>query len=147
MAYLIIALLNVLAYFFVPAWWPVIPISLVVSFVMIKKPGQAFLGGFTATAAVWLFFVLIQTIPNKNILAAKLAPALGSDSAAWLIFLTTLLGGLLGGYSAYTGYTIRKLITKNTEEEVLQTERFPKKKLLQTYKNIFYGTASVQSGK
>jgi hypothetical protein len=80
-----------------------------------------------------LFFVLIQTIPNKNILAAKVASTLGVSAAVWPIILSTLLGGLLGGFSSYVGCTIRKLVAKPSTSAAHQPVQSKNKEVLQTY--------------
>jgi hypothetical protein len=73
---------------------------------------RAFLAGFIAIATLWLLFALIRDIPNHHILSTRMAQLFKLPHYSLYIALTSLIGGLAGGLSAWSGAHLRRLSGK-----------------------------------
>ena len=116
---LLIALLSFLSGLYLP-WWGFALAALLVSALIQQRPGLAFLAGFTALFLLWAGLSWSMDAPNNSILSRKIAEILplGGSSLA-LIFVTALVGALVGGFAALTGSYIHKRRDQSPEEEVV----------------------------
>jgi hypothetical protein len=99
---LLIALLAGIAEWFAP-WWSLAAAAAMVAFLLKLRPGKAFLAGFLGIGLLWLGFVLWRDIPNGHILSERLAKLFKLPNHTLFIVVTAVLGGLLGGLSAWAG--------------------------------------------
>ncbi len=118
---LLIALITWLAHMFLPQWtvWPIVLGAFLVGWVLShkhkrsifvrKKPPKAFAfwAGFIAVAAIWGILLWQIDTANESIMSTRMAALLsqGNESLTGLhlLLLTSVLGGLIGGFSAMTG--------------------------------------------
>jgi hypothetical protein len=87
-------------------WWTLAIGALSVSFIAGNKAGVSFVAGFVGVGILWfgMAFYIDQT--THSILTEKVNKLLPLNS----FFLTTLIGGLVGGFAAMTGALIKKQI-------------------------------------
>ena len=111
MLFLIILVLTIAGSYFLP-WWTLAMIAFGAAYFFGKKPGQSFFSGFAAIFVAWTILALIQTLPNNNILADRVANLMQLHNWVFLLLATGLVGGLVGGMSALSGVLIRKAFTK-----------------------------------
>jgi hypothetical protein len=71
--------------------------------------GQAFLAGFLAIGGTWLGAALFWHFQTDGILSSRVAAMLTVNSPWILLAVTVLLGGMVGGVSALSGYLVRRL--------------------------------------
>ncbi len=109
MATLLIALLSLVAQFFLP-WWVVAPIAGLVCYFVSKKPGLAFAEGTAGVALVWLAYALLIHIRTEGIMTARMSQLLLKGPTNLLLTLTPIIGGLVGGLAGLTGFYLRRLI-------------------------------------
>ena len=111
MLILIIIVSCFLAQSFLP-WWIIAPICLIVSFFLSSSKKQAFWTGFAGIFILWLVKILSLSLPNEHLLANKVGQVfmLPASDTNWvvLIFVSSLIGGVVGGLSSLTGYSFRK---------------------------------------
>jgi hypothetical protein len=106
---LLIALLSFASGLYLP-WWSIAIVSFLVSLLIYQKPAIAFISGFIALFILWGCLTWFRSVANDHILANKMSLLiLKSQSPGTLIFLTTLIGAIIGGMAAFTGSLIRKL--------------------------------------
>jgi hypothetical protein len=104
---IVTALLSLAAGFVFP-WWAIAPVAFVIALVVPQKPGFAFLSAFLALAFLWGGLASYIDVKNKHILAGKLADLFfGKPSHYLLVVLTSLIGGLVAGFSALTASLLR----------------------------------------
>lgn len=102
-----IALLSAAAEYFLP-WWTIAVVSFSVSLLAAQKPSRAFLMGFCGIALFWLTAALLHDISNEHILSTRMAMLFKLPSYPMFICVTVIVGGLLGGLSAWSGALFRR---------------------------------------
>lgn len=108
---IIIAILSMILQAFLP-WWSIAIAAALVALFSRVKPALAFLSGLIGIALVWLLKAWLLDWVNDGILSAKMAQILPVGSAAVLLLVTVLTGGLVGGFAALTGSSLRRLFVK-----------------------------------
>ena len=111
---LIIMILGFIAHQFLPFWIIAVVAGLVGLLFQYENSGASFAAGFAAAALLWSSYAGWLNLSNMNLLSGKLGE-LFQMNGTYLVYLTGLVGGLLGGLGAMTGTLGRKLLMKNTE--------------------------------
>jgi hypothetical protein len=92
-------------------WYIIALVSFALAFVSSEKGFSAFLSGFVAVFLLWLGTAVFQTLGNEGILVGRMSQLIGV-SGFLLYLLTAIIGGLIGGFSALTGYLLRNIKTR-----------------------------------
>ncbi len=111
MLFLIILVLSIVSSYFLP-WWTIALIAFGTAYYIGNKPGKAFMAGFGAIFVAWTILALIQSLPNHNMLAERVAKLMQLPNWIVLLLVTAFVGGLLGGMSALSGVLIKKAYQK-----------------------------------
>lgn len=94
-------------------WWSMALISFVVLLILPQGVGISFLAGFLSIFLLWAGLALIIDIRNESILSQKIAALFSLGEASFLlIFITGLLGGLVAGFAAMSGSTLRLILNR-----------------------------------
>ncbi|MDJ1469415.1 hypothetical protein QNI19_14110 [Cytophagaceae bacterium DM2B3-1] len=109
--FVLILIASLLLQLFLP-WWIIAPVAFAFTLWKGNSARQSFLAGFAAIFILWLGVAFITDIQNDSILSAKIAEMLFVKYSALLLIVTALIGGLVGGLSAWTGYLWKKASTK-----------------------------------
>lgn len=96
------ALVAMMASYFI-AWWGAAIAAFLVTLVLKYKPGRAFVLGMLGVMLCWLVVIMFRDLPNEHILSARVAKVFGLPNYFLFIVVTFVLGGLVGGFSAWTG--------------------------------------------
>ena len=111
MLILIIIVSCFIAQSFLP-WWIIAPICLMAGFFLSSSKKQAFWSGFAGVFILWLVKILSLSLPNEHLLANKVGQVfmLPASDTNWIImiFASSLIGGIVGGFSTLTGNSFRK---------------------------------------
>lgn len=114
MLFLLILIISLVFQFFLP-WWVIAPVAFGVAIWKAQTARRAFGSGFLAIFMLWIVMSLIQSIPNENLLANRVAEmlTLPASSFGWLIILlvTGIVGGLVAGLCALAGFYCRVAVT------------------------------------
>jgi hypothetical protein len=91
-------------------WWSIAIISFLVALLIPQKIGGAFVSGFLGVFILWATLAIWIDSKNGNSLSHKMAELfkLGGSSLI-LILVTALIGGLVGGFAAMAGSSLRPL--------------------------------------
>jgi hypothetical protein len=111
MLFLIIFLVSLVASFILP-WWSIAIISFLAAFLGAKTWKHALWSGFLAVFFVWVIVALFQSIPNNHILAKRVAALFHLPHWILLLLVTALIGGIVAGMSALSGYYVKKAFNK-----------------------------------
>lgn len=107
LAILLTAALSFLAGLFLP-WWSIAVIAFLVALLIPQNIGPAFLAGLLGVFVLWIFIASWIDIKNNSILSHKIAELMKiGGSSVLLILITGLIGGLVGGFSAMAGSSLR----------------------------------------
>jgi hypothetical protein len=112
MLFLIILVLVFAGSYFLP-WWAAAVIAFIAALMFGGKAGKGFLSGFGAVFVAWTILALMKSIPNDNILASRMVHLFPlPDNWIWVLVVTAIIGGLVGGISALSGALARRAFNK-----------------------------------
>jgi len=110
LAILSTALLGFITGLYLP-WWGIAIAALVVSASIPQRPGFSFVSGFLGIFLLWELLAWWIDFKNDSILSQKVAALFNlGHSAVLMIFVTSLVGALVGGLSALTGSYFRRIL-------------------------------------
>ena len=89
-------------------WWSIAIIAFLAALLIQPKIGIGFLAGFAGIFLLWATLAFWLDTNNESILSHKIAQLfpLGGSSLL-LILITAFIGGLVGGFAAMAGSSIR----------------------------------------
>ncbi len=109
---ILIALLSLLAGFYLP-WWTIAVVAFLVSLSIPQRPATAFLTGFLALFILWFAFAFMISSGNNHLLARKISVVIFKAENAFLLMLVSaLIGALVAGFAALTGSFARRIPAK-----------------------------------
>lgn len=109
---LLIALLSLIAQSVFP-WWSLAVVAFAVCLWRSRSGGQAFLVGFAGVALVWLVYALFIHIDTGGVFTGRMSQLLFRTASAAPTFMSTaVVGGLVGGLAALSGYLVRQAVRK-----------------------------------
>ncbi len=108
---MLIASLSFLAGLYLP-WWSIAIIAFGVAALLRQSVFYGFLSGFLGIFLLWGLLSTWINLKNESLLSHKIAELfkLGGSSLL-LIFITAFIGGLVGGFAAMSGSTLRPAVT------------------------------------
>jgi len=110
MLFLIILILSVALSYILP-WWIVVIVAFLAALLFGKTSGQSFWSGFAAVFVGWTILALLKSVPNDNILADRVVQLFPlPHNWIWVLLVTALIGGLVGGLGALSGLLLRKAL-------------------------------------
>lgn len=107
----VIILTFILGYFF--DWWTVAIAGFIGGFFFGTASGETFAKGTVGVSILWLLMVLYYHFSTQGILSNKIAQILPvGGNVGILIIVTVLIGGLVGGCGAVSGFLSKNLFRK-----------------------------------
>jgi hypothetical protein len=96
------------AEYFLHIWWMVAVVCFAVAVTMKEPLGKAFLSGFVAVALLWAVVALRADSLNDHILATRMGKLFSLPNFGLFITVVAFIGGLVGGFSAWSGSMMAK---------------------------------------
>lgn len=112
MLFLVILILSFASGYFLP-WWVVAIAAFIASFFIGKTSRWAFWSGFSAVFIGWVILALFKSVPNDHLLAKQVATLFQLPNWILLLFITAIIGGLVGGMAALSGVLVRRAFSKD----------------------------------
>jgi hypothetical protein len=113
MLFLIILILSFASGYFLP-WWVVAIAAFLAAFLIGKTPRGSFWSGFAAVFIGWTVLALFKSIPNDHILASRVVQLFPlPNNWLYLLAITALIGGLVGGMASLSGVYLKKAFQKD----------------------------------
>ena len=105
---LLIAVLGFIAGMYL-WWWTIAVVAFLVLIMLPQRLGSSFLAGFLGIFIMWFLVAFLRDMKNDHILSEKVASLfkLGPNSIL-LILITALVGGLVAGFAAMSGSSLRR---------------------------------------
>ena len=94
-------------------WWTIAMCSLMAGLIINGKNLNVFLSGFLGIGLLWLIMAYNIHYGTEGILSDKVAQIFMLNDGLYLVLITGLIGGLVGGFSALSGLRLRVLSSKN----------------------------------
>jgi hypothetical protein len=91
-------------------WWIIAPVAFALALWKGISPRQAFWSGFGAIVFSWTATALVIHLRNEGILTIKIAGLFALPFPTLLIAITALIGGLVGGLAALSGFYWQRLL-------------------------------------
>lgn len=101
-----------IAHQFLPFWSIALVAGLAGLLFRYKNSAMSFAAGLAAATLLWSTYAFILNIGNGAMLSKSMGE-LFMLNGAWLVYLTGLTGGILGGLGAMTGTLARKAFEKD----------------------------------
>lgn len=104
---LLTATLSYIAGIYLP-WWSMAIIAFAIALFIPQKPGYGFLSGFLGIFFMWGLVAFWWDIKNDSILSGRIAQLFQlGENPFLLILVTAFVGGLVGGFAAMSGSSLR----------------------------------------
>lgn len=100
-----IAICFLLQYFL--PWWTLVIGSMIGGYWFNNSGFKSFLAGFLGVGLLWYVTAMVIDVQTQSILTEKVARIFPTKTPALLFLLTSLIGGLPGGFAAMTGTFLR----------------------------------------
>ncbi|MFN8353631.1 MAG: hypothetical protein U0Y10_04270 [Spirosomataceae bacterium] len=110
MLFLIILIVSTIAQFFLP-WWVIAPVAFLAAFWKGTSASSTFIAGCLALFLSWAGMAFFANLGSGEILVARVATIFFKSPQSYLLIAVTgLVGGLVGGFSALSGYFVKGLV-------------------------------------
>ena len=103
-----ILVLGFITQAFLP-WWTIALVAALIGASFKYTNIQSYFVGFLGVFLLWGVYAAVINHTNDGILASKIGDMFGGLSAIQMVIVTALMGGFLGGFSAFTGKLGRSL--------------------------------------
>lgn len=108
LAILLTASLSFIAGKYFP-WWSIAIIAFLVGLFVHQNLGAAFVSGFAGIFIMWALLSYWIDAKNDNMLSQKIAQLFPLGGSSFLLILVTaFVGGLVGGFAAISGSSLRR---------------------------------------
>lgn len=89
-------------------WWSIAVVAYLVALLIPQTTGSAFLSGFAGIFLLWTLLAFWIDSRNGSTLSHRIAELFKlNGSSVLLVFVTALIGGLVGGFAAMAGTSLR----------------------------------------
>ncbi|MBS1776732.1 MAG: hypothetical protein JSS64_10685 [Bacteroidetes bacterium] len=93
-------------------WWSLVIVCSIVSIILRLSTGKAFWVGFLGVFIFWLTMAFFRDQANDHILSNRMAQLFHLPFSAIFLVVSAMVGGLIGGISAWAGAELRLLLTR-----------------------------------
>lgn len=121
MLFLVIFLVTFIFQLF-STWWSLALIAFIAAYFYGKGNRHSFISGFFAIGILWTALALFQSLPNDNVLASRVATLFQLPNWSLLLLVTAMLGALVGGLAAWSGYLVRKVFSESNYRKARKDE-------------------------
>ncbi|MEO3408385.1 hypothetical protein AAFN85_31005 [Mucilaginibacter sp. CAU 1740] len=112
MVFFVILILSFASGYFLP-WWIVALISFLTTLIIGRTAKGSFWSGFAAVLIVWIVLALFKSVPNDHIMATRIAHLFMLPAWGYILAITGIIGGIVGGVSALSGLWLRQAFQKH----------------------------------
>ncbi|HMR81559.1 MAG TPA: hypothetical protein PKE30_00405 [Niabella sp.] len=103
-----IAVISFITGLYLP-WWSIALVSFIIALLIHQRPLASFISGFASIFVFWMIIASLINTANNSILANRIGEMLGiGQNPVLLIFITALIGGLVGGFAALSASYLRR---------------------------------------
>ena len=108
---ILIAIFTYLVQLFLP-WWGLFITAGIVGALITSNGFSTFMAGFIAVAGLWFWQIYFIDAANESLLSTKVAAIFTLSSPVQLMIISSILGGICGGFAALTGKLFTDIFKK-----------------------------------
>jgi hypothetical protein len=108
MNFIIIFILTAVSQLFAP-WWMVALVPFLINAWRPATSGRAFLISFAAIAVLWFSYGLYLHVNSEGAMSDRIAEIFSLPNGILLLVVTTIVGGLVGGFAGMAGFFLQQL--------------------------------------
>lgn len=90
-------------------WWGIVPLGALAGWLLPLSAARSFGAAFAGGFLLWILNAWLQDSANEGLLSAKTGQLFLGLKSGHLLLVTGILGGLLAGMGAVTGFFAREL--------------------------------------
>lgn len=109
--FVLIIVLGLIAQLVLP-WWIIAIVGFLVGLTFMDKASYAVITGFFAVFTLWGLVALLKSYQNNFVLIDRMSELLPIHNVGLLLFVTALIGGLVGLLSTLSGYYLQVINEK-----------------------------------
>lgn len=110
---LVVAFLGLVLAQFMP-WWSAAIAGAAAGYFFAGHRGRSFLAGFLGIFLLWAFTAIYLRYAASSDFPDRFAQLFGpSVSGTMLVVITGMIGGIAGGFGAFTGDSLKRLFSKS----------------------------------
>ena len=98
-------------------WWSIAFISFIFSFLITGNYFSIFVSGFLGVGILWAGMAWKIDYETQSILTEQIAALFNLEENTYLILLTGVVGGIVGGLAAVAGNSLRRIFIRPRESE------------------------------
>ncbi|MFT4031292.1 MAG: hypothetical protein QM669_02645 [Siphonobacter sp.] len=117
MQFILIVILSAMVQYFLP-WWSVVLIPFFLSAWKGTSGFASFLNGLLASGLLWLALAWFEHSRSAGVLTSRISSLFMNIPATGLMTITALVGGLLGGMAALSGYFLRNALWPRIQSDL-----------------------------
>jgi len=106
--YLLILVATALLQLFMP-WWVIAVVPFLVCLWRSQHPGIAYAISLAAVSTVWLAYATFIHNTTQGSMSDRIAELFSLPNGLVLLFVVTLLSGIVAGFAGMAGYYVRQL--------------------------------------
>ena len=91
-------------------WWTIVIAGFLMNFIISTNGISSFISGFLGIGMLWFLLATIIDVQTDSILTDKVAGIFSLPNSWLLVIVTSLIGGIAGGFGAVTGCQCRNWI-------------------------------------
>ncbi len=112
--------IGALTYFISPLafWWVAMVIAFAVCYISPSTSLNAFVAGFLGVGLVWIGYAWSLDVVNESNFSNLIVELFPVNESFYLILITGLVGGLVGGFAAISGTTFRQIFLKQKKRSL-----------------------------
>lgn len=93
-------------------WWSIAVCAFFAGAIFTGRNSDTFFSGFLGLGLLWLVQSFIIHNDSSGILSNKIAELFGLSDGVYMVLISGVVAGIVGGFSTLSGYRFRKMFSR-----------------------------------
>ena len=99
-------------------WWSMAVCAFFAGAIIAGKNLSTFFSGFIGLGLLWLIQSFIVHNDSSGILSNKIAELFGLSDGIYMVLISGIVAGLVGGFSSLSGFRFRKIFSRDKSRDL-----------------------------
>jgi hypothetical protein len=99
-------------------WWSMAVCAFFAGAIIAGKNLSSFFSGFIGLGLLWLIQSFIVHNDSSGILSNKIAELFGLSDGIYMVLISGIVAGLVGGFSSLSGFRFRKIFSRDKSRDL-----------------------------